>query len=154
MTDVRNLTDDELKTFNKLLNQLNQHKRRNKLRDRYGDSKKTLDQVGFSIPPHMASFQAVLGWPDKSCGVLTRRLRPRLFAVAGESTLLEDVNAHFGSASVQLVERMAIEAAARHGAAFVFTSKGDTSVGEPEVIHHEQVLHRDGRDCRGLLGVS
>lgn len=135
MAEVRDLTDDELKTFNKLLHQLNQHKRRNKLRDRYGDSKKTLDQVGFSIPPHMASFQAVLGWPDKSCGVLTRRLRPRLFAVAGESSLLEDVNTHFGSSDVQLVERMAIEAAARHGAAFVFTSKGDTSTGEPEVIH-------------------
>lgn len=135
MADVRDLTDDELKTFNKLLHQLNTHKRRNKLRDRYGDSRKTLDQVGFSIPPHMASFQAVLGWPDKSCGVLTRRLRPRLFGVAGDSSLLEEVNAHFSSSDVQLVERMAIESAARHGAAFVFTSKGDAAIGEPEVVH-------------------
>lgn len=135
MTDFRELSDDELKTFNRLRDQLNRLKRRNSLLLRYADSKKTLDQVGFSIPPHMASFQAVLGWPDKTCGVLTRRLRPRLFATVGESSLLEEVNRHFSSADVQLVERMAIESAARHGVSFVFTSAGDTSVGEPEVIH-------------------
>lgn len=135
MIFLRELTADELRTFNKLHDQLNQVKKRNRLRDRYADSKKTLDQVGFSIPPHMASFQAVLGWPDKSCGVLTRRLRPRLFAKAVESSLLDNVNEHFASADVQLVERMAVESAARHGAAFVFTSAGDQAIGEPAVLH-------------------
>ena len=135
MADFRELSDEESKTFHQLYDQLNRFKRRNLLRDRYGDSKKTLDQVGFSIPPHMASFQAVLGWPDKACGVLARRLRPRLFAAVDESSLLEDVNRHFSSADTQLVERMAIESATRHGAAFVFTSAGNTALGEPEVIH-------------------
>ncbi|MBL3699243.1 phage portal protein [Leucobacter luti] len=135
MTDFRVLSDDETKTFNKLHDQLNRLKRRNRLLVRYADSKKTLDQVGFSIPPHMASFQAVLGWPEKSCGVLTRRLRPRLFASVNDSAVLEDVNRHFSSTDVQLVERMAIGAAARHGVSFVFTSAGDTSIGEPEVVH-------------------
>lgn len=132
---MRELSDDELKTFNKLHDKLNRLKKRNRLRYRYADSKKTLDQVGFSIPPHMASFQAVLGWPEKACGVLTRRLRPRLFATVGGSSLLDDVNRHFASADVQLVERMAIEAAARYGVSFVFTTAGDTSIGEPEVLH-------------------
>ncbi|GAA1323092.1 hypothetical protein ACFSWE_08575 [Leucobacter albus] len=135
MADFRELSDEESKTFHQLYDQLNRFKRRNQLRDRYGDSKKTLDQVGFSIPPHMASFQAVLGWPDKACGVLARRLRPRLFASVDESSLLEEVNRHFSSADTQLVERMAIESATRHGAAFVFTSAGNTALGEPEVIH-------------------
>ncbi|WP_053387008.1 phage portal protein [Leucobacter japonicus] len=132
---MRELTEDERKTFNKLHDQLNRVKRRNVLRDRYADSKKTLDQVGFSIPPHMASFQAVLGWPDKACAVLTRRLRPQLFASTTESELLDEVNEHFKTADVRLVERMALESAARHGASFVFTSAGDTSIGEPEVLH-------------------
>lgn len=131
---MRDLTDDEQKVLNRLLDQLNRNKKRNLLRARYADSKKTLDQVGFSIPPHMAQFQAVLGWPDKACSVLSRRLRPRNFSMAEESELLVEVNQVFSGAQVQWAERMAIDAAVRHGASFVFTSAGDTNIGEPDVV--------------------
>ncbi|MCS4278025.1 hypothetical protein M2390_003245 [Mycetocola sp. BIGb0189] len=129
---VRSLTEDEQKLFNKMLDTIHQKKRRNTLRSRYADSKRTLQQVGISIPPEMQDFQAVLGWPEKTCSVMSRRIRPRGFASRDKSTLLDSVKDELLTADAVLAEKHAIDASARHGAAFVFTSRGD--IGEPEIV--------------------
>lgn len=129
---VRNLTDEELKLFTKMLDTINQKKKRNTLRSRYGDSKRTLQQVGISIPPELRGFEAVLGWPEKACAVMSRRIRPRGFASTVSSDLLDDVTEAMSTPDAALAERNAIQGAVRHGSSFVFTSRG---IGdEPEIV--------------------
>lgn len=107
---------------------------RNELRSRYFDGKKRLDQMGISIPPQMAAFEAVVGWPSKTCTVLARRLKPEGFTLPFESSLLSDISAVFDSNRMAAAERQAILAAVKHSVSFVFVTRGDASVGEPDPL--------------------
>lgn len=107
---------------------------RNELRSRYFDGKKRLDQMGISIPPQMAAFEAVVGWPAKTCAVLSRRLKPEGFTLPVDSSLLGDVSAVLDSNQGAAIERQAILAAVKHSVSFVFVTRGDTSMGEPDPL--------------------
>ncbi|WGW12741.1 hypothetical protein LWF01_02920 [Saxibacter everestensis] len=106
----------------------------NRLRSEYVAGEKLVTKLGFSIPPGMESFQLVVGWPAKACEVLSARLLPRGFSLPSTSTLIDDLDDVFGSNQMEYVERTAIDAAVKHGVSFVFTSRGDTTVGEPEEL--------------------
>lgn len=107
---------------------------RNELRSRYYDGKKRLDQMGISIPPQMDNFEAVVGWPQKTCTVLARRLKPEGFTLPVESSLLADISAVFDSNGMAAAERQAILSAVKHSVSFVFVTRGDESQGEPDPL--------------------
>ncbi|SDK79487.1 hypothetical protein [Arthrobacter sp. ok362] len=131
---VRPLTDAESATFTRMLTAIRRKSGRNQLRTSYFDSKKRLDKIGFSIPPHMRDFAVAIGWANKAVKVPARRIRPDGFTLGRPSKMLADLDEVFGDNYFAAVERMAIEASLRHSVSFVFTTPGDTAAGEPDVI--------------------
>lgn len=130
----RSLTVDEAAVFSRMLTTIRRKANRNRLRTSYADSKKRLDKIGFSIPPHMADFQVAIGWANKAVKVPARRIRPDGFTIGQPTALMDDINEVFEGNYFAAVERMAIESSLRHSASFVFVTPGDTNAGEPEVI--------------------
>lgn len=130
----RSLTPEESKVFQRLLQTVRVKSRRNELRTSYRDSKKRLDKVGFSIPPHMHDFQNVIGWADKAVKTPARRIKPDGFTLPRPSTLLEQIEETMASQYIANVERMAVEASLLHSVSFVFTSVGDATLGEPKAV--------------------
>lgn len=131
---ARPLTDVESKAFQRMLTFIRRKSDRNHLRTSYFDSKKRLDKIGFSIPPHMQEFAVTIGWASKAVKVPARRIRPDGFTLGRPSNLLTELEEVFGDNYFAAVERMAIEASLQHSASFVFVTPGDTAKGEPEVI--------------------
>lgn len=70
---IPGLTEDELDTVNRLLEQLRQKAPRNLLRASYYDGKNALRQVGSVIPPQYYRLGLVLGWSAKAVDALNRR---------------------------------------------------------------------------------
>lgn len=130
----RELTSREAELLSSMYATIIAKRNRNELRSRYFDGKKRLDQMGISIPPQMAQFEAVVGWPAKTCTVLARRLKPEGFTMPFESSLLGDVTTIFESNGMAAAERQAILSAVKHSASFVFVTRGDTSLGEPDPL--------------------
>lgn len=131
---MRELRKDELEAVQKLYARIVGHQRRNQLRTEYAEYEHGIERLGFSIPPQMRDFTMVLGWIRKACEVEGSRLIREGFTMPVRSSLLDDLDDVFGEARMRQVERMAIDASIRHGVSFVFTSRGDTSKGEPEIL--------------------
>lgn len=104
---------------------------RNGLRSEYVEGERLLTRMGFSIPPGMQSLQLAVGWPRKAVEVKASRLVPDGFSARVESSLMDDLDDVFFSNQGEVVERLAIDASVKHGVSFVFTTRGDVSVGEP-----------------------
>jgi hypothetical protein len=79
----------------------------------------------------MEGFAAVLGWPQKTCDVLSRQLIPNGFTGIS-SDAVSTLNEVFESNRVRLIEQNLIRAAVKHGVSFAFVSRGD--VGEPDPL--------------------
>ena len=131
---ARPLTEYEAASFQRMLRLIRKKRDRNQLRTSYHDSKRRLDKVGFSIPPHMLDFAVVLGWPSKAVKVPARRVRPDGFTLPRKSQMMTDLEEIFGENYFAAVERMAIEASLQHSVSFVFATPGDVAAGEPDVI--------------------
>lgn len=131
---MRELNEFELATLSRLHANVVSYQNRNRLRSAYAEGEHRIERLGFSIPPQMAHFGVVIGWPQKSCEVLSSRLVPEGFSMATRSGLLDQLEDVFASNYMMFLERQAIDASIRHGVSFLFTTRGDTSVGEPEVL--------------------
>lgn len=131
---ARPLSDFEQLVFSRMLTVIRRKANRNRLRTSYADSKKRLDKIGFSIPPHMQDFQVAIGWANKAVKVPARRIRPDGFTLGRESKMLADLEEVFGDNHFAAVERMAIESSLQHSVSFVFTTPGAEDDGEPAVI--------------------
>lgn len=131
---MRLLNELELSTLNRLHSRVVGYQRRNLLRSAYAEGEHRIERLGFSIPPQMQHFTTVIGWPQKSCDVLSARLVPEGFSMPERTDLLDDLEDVFASNYMQFLERQAIDASIRHGVSFAFTTRGDTSKGEPEVL--------------------
>ena len=129
------LTDEETEILSRLQKQITQYEARNKLRRNYFEGEDLLVNLGFSIPDGMESFQSVVGWPRKAVSVFAARLQPAGYTSGrAEDGLVEELEDILAGSMFEMLERLAIEAACRYGVSFVFTTRGDTSIGEPEVI--------------------
>lgn len=126
-----NLREDDRKVVAQLIQKIADRQMRNKLRSDYVEGERWLERVGFSIPPGMSSLQLAVGWPRKTCEVRASRLIPDGFSARVESSLMDDLDDVFHSNQGEVVERLAIESSVKHGVSFVFTTRGDESVGEP-----------------------
>lgn len=67
------VADDEHRTLNALLDQLNGKRRRNELRKAYYDMRHAVKLVGSVIPPNYWQLGIVLGWSGKAVDTLARR---------------------------------------------------------------------------------
>lgn len=159
---VRELDPAESKDFMRMLSTIRVKAKRNSLRTEYVESKKKLDKVGFSIPPHMVDFQTPIGWAHKAIKVPASRVRPDGFTLPRESGLLGELAEIFEDNYLAAVERMAIESSLEHSVSFVFATPGDTDLGEPSVVvaartaleATAEVDHRTNRVLRALEIVS
>jgi len=131
---VRELNRDELDVLNGLYQKILAHQFRNRVRSEYAEFERGIERLGFSIPPQMQDFVMVLGWPRKACDVLGSRLVPEGFTMPVRSSLMDDIEDEFSDPRLRLVEHVAKNSAIRHGVSFVFTTRGDVSLGEPEVL--------------------
>lgn len=135
VTRRRDLTEAEEQAFSRMLRVIRTKMSRNRLRTQYHDSKKTLDKIGFSIPPHMRDFQTVIGWAEKTVSVPARRIKPEGFALAGRTSgLLTEAASVVEAVHAYNTEKMAIRSSLQHSVSFVFTTPGDEDLGEPEVV--------------------
>lgn len=155
----RLLDESELKILARLRTQIRAQKRRNTLRDQYDDGEHVLDKMPVSIPDSMKDLRIPIGWPDKACTARASRLRPAGYQTRTKTTLLDDVDAIFTANQWQQIERQAIRSAIRHGCSFVFTSRGETALGEPEELMtvadaHNATAILDGRTRRAVAALE
>lgn len=107
---------------------------RHALRKHYYDGEQIFKNMGIAIPPVLANFGVVLGWPAKGVDALAHRIKMEDFVLPeGE---IED----FGIDIIATDNRLDIEApqavtsALIHATAFISTTLGDLEAGEPEVL--------------------
>jgi hypothetical protein len=71
------LNGDERDLLSALENKLNKHGLNNRLMQAYYEGHRRLTKLGFSVPPKMADFQTILGWPSIVVDVIEERLKWR-----------------------------------------------------------------------------
>lgn len=127
------LTVKEKQVFGQLLGQVQAHSRKNLLRSEYHDSRKTLDRIGFSVPPSMRDFEISIGWAEKAVTVPAARIRPDGFTSVVTSSLVDEVNGVMQSDAVIAKERFATRSALEHGCSFVFVTPAPVLGDDPVV---------------------
>lgn len=131
---MRDLTEQELTVLGRLYKRVLDYQDRNEVRTNFAEAEARLEKLSVSIPPEIKGLQVPLGWPQKACDKLAERLTREGFTVREESELSQALDDVFSSDRVRLIEAQALDASLRHGPAFVFTSRGNTAAGEPEVL--------------------
>lgn len=126
-------TEDESAVYHRLRSMITAQQPRNKKRTLYADAEYALQSYGLTLPDGKAVEQTPMFWPQKSIEVFSSRLRPAGFTL-NDATLQRDLDRVMADSGVRLKEQLAIKSALRHGPSFVFTSAGDPSAGEPEVL--------------------
>ena len=131
---ARFATDGESELFGRMRRTIALQRRRNLLRSHYAEAEHYVENLGLRLPSGRTIEQTPLHWPSKAVEVFSSRLAPAFFSMREGVGLLNDLEAVWVDSSVEFSEQLAIRAALRHGPSFVFSSLGDTSAGEPEVI--------------------
>jgi hypothetical protein len=131
---VDGLSEDEQATLSALVSQLEVKRPRSSIRDAYYDGRKRLDKYGISIPPQMQDLETVIGWPAKTCDVLSSRLHLGGFVVPGESSADTGIEDIFAANGMSVEMPQAHVSTFIHGVSFVAVTGGDTASGEPDVL--------------------
>ncbi len=139
---ARALTIDERDMLAELRSQILLHRGQNLKLDRYANAKAKALALGIR-----GDVLVPLDWPRKTIEVFANKLIPEPPTFPLESEVADVVAYAWAASNVAWVERQAIKSALRHGPAFVFTSLGDLSIGEPEVI----VSVADARNATALV---
>lgn len=142
---VSDLDDDDNRTLNRLLDELNRKSRRNKLRARYYDGKRAARAVTPVVPPIYQKLALVLGWSAKSVDILARRCNPEEIVwnegdlgSLGLDTVIEG-NSWQSEINAALISSLI------HSCSFLINTEGDTEAGEPKsLIHVKSALDATG----------
>jgi hypothetical protein len=128
------VSDDDERTVNRLLAQLDARQPRNRLRASYYDGKRAIRQVGTIIPPMYYKLGIVLGWSAKAVDILGRRTNLDGFVWTDGS--LDDLGLpevweenFFGAKASSAMQSSLI-----HGVSFLVNTTGDD--GEPSALIH------------------
>jgi hypothetical protein len=139
------VSDDEDRTLNQLLKQLDDTQPRNVLRASYYDGRRAVKQVGTVIPPQYYKLAIVLGWSAKAVDLLARRCNwDRMVWPDGDlgSLGMADLT-EWNSLKTEI--NAALIASLQHGPAFLVNTRGDESIGEPlSLIHVKDALNATG----------
>lgn len=128
------LTEDEQRTVNRLIAQLNTKRKRNDIREAYFDGKRRLESYGISVPPDMQNLETVVQWPEKTVSVLESRLFLDGFVRPNATEADETLAGIFAENKMHLEIPQAHTATFLHGCSFVAVTRGDESVGEPKTL--------------------
>ena len=140
---VPGLSDDEQRTLNHLVKQLDDKTPGNLLRQRLYDNKETARRIGDTIPGHYYNMGIVLGWTGKAVDSLGRRCNLERFVwpdgdldslgagqVWDENNLRSEINSAKVSSLI-------------HGPSFLVNTVGEA--GEPSsLIHVRDALNATG----------
>lgn len=131
---IPGLTDDEDRTLNRLLEQLEAKAERNRLRSAYYDGRRAVRAVGTIIPPQYNRLALVLGWPAKAVDILARRCRFESFTWAdGDLSSLgieELMDSNFLASEIAQARTDSLI----HGVSYLVTTRGGE--GEPRALVH------------------
>jgi hypothetical protein len=128
------------------VNTLENKRRRNKLRQRYYDSKQVIQQLGIAIPPQMSALETVIGWPAKAVDILDRRVNFEGLVLAGAQQGPAGLDEVFADNAIEVESSQAHTAAFKYACAFLPVTRGDVRSGEPEVL----ITPRSALDMTGL----
>jgi hypothetical protein len=137
------LSDDEDRTLNLLLEQLETKARRNLIRSAYYDSRRMVRQVGTTIPAQYQTLALVLGWPAKAVDALARRSRVESFVWPGGD--LDSLGLRELSDGNFLLSELAQARtdSLLHGVSFLITTRGEGD--EPAaLVHAKDALNATG----------
>jgi len=152
LTDALNvpaLTDDESRTLNFLIEQLDAKASRNALRSAYYDGKRAVKQIGSVIPPQYGKLGIALGWSAKGVDGLARRcnLEKMIWSDGDLESLgmseLEESNFLFAEFAQGRTDSLI------HGVSYLITTRGDEAAGEPAALVHA----KDGLNATGEWNV-
>jgi hypothetical protein len=145
---IADLTDDEQDSLNELVIQWRQKRPRNNLRSAFYDmthSERSL--MSSQIPAVIRRRKFVLGWSATAVDKLNRRCNLNgIYDAAGHDL------AALGLDDLSRANRLTSEisrsglSSLKHSVAFLVTTQGDTSIGEPEVLIN-------GRDAATATGI-
>ncbi|WP_447948221.1 phage portal protein [Microbacterium maritypicum] len=140
---VGDLSDEENRTVNRLVEQLADKRKHNKKRSDLYDGKHAIRQVGSVIPPQYYKLGLALGWTAKGVDGLARRcnLDAMVWADGDIESLgmreLADSNFLFSEIAQAEVDSLI------HGVSYLITTKGEG--GEPKaLIHAKDALNATG----------
>lgn len=108
--------------------------RRNLLRSQYYDQKNLLKDLDISIPPHLVDIDLVLGWPAKAVDVLARRCKLEQFTFPSADADPLGVREMWVDNDMDVELPQTLSSSFVHSCAFMSVTRGDTSVGEPDVL--------------------
>lgn len=131
---ARLASENESEIFGRLRRMIAVHQRRNLLRSQYAEAERVIDSLDLRLPEGRSIEQTPLHWPNKAIEVFSSRLHPAFYSMREGSSLLDDLEQVWEDSTAGFAEQLAIRSALRHGPAFVFCSRGDTSLGEPEIV--------------------
>lgn len=136
--------DDEQRTLNHLLEQLDKKAGRNRLRSLYYDMKHLSRLVGSVIPPQYMRLGLVLGWSGKAVDVLARRCKlDRFVWTDGDLDSLGYREIFEGNNLGSEVSQGAISSLI-HATSFVVNTLGDESTEPAALIHFKDALNATG----------
>jgi hypothetical protein len=142
---VPDLSDDENRTLNFLVEQLAKKSKRNGIRSVYYDSRRAVKKVSAIIPPQYANLALTLGWAAKGVDGLARRCNLEEFVWADGDLAalgiqeLEDSN--FLTSEIAQARTDALI----HGVAYLINTQGDVDDDEPKsLIHAKDALNATG----------
>lgn len=127
------LTDDERAVAAELFAQLAAKRPKNQLLSVYYDGHRALRDLGIAIPPQLRGTRAALGWPAKAVKALARKHVFEGFSLDGAGNAF-DLDELLTKNSFELGLVQAITSAYKHACAFLTTTIGDESAGEPAVL--------------------
>jgi len=143
--NVTGLTDDENRTVNSLIEQLDAKAPRNRLRSSYYDGRRAIKAVGNVIPPQYMNIGLALGWAAKGVDGLANRcnLDQMVWPEGDLASLgmgeLADSNFLFAELSAGRTDSLI------HGVSYLITTRGDESAGEPaSLVHAKDALSATG----------
>lgn len=156
------LTDDESRTLNMLLAQLDAKQYRNMLRSSYYDGRRAIMQVGTIIPPVYYQLGIVLGWSAKAVDILCRRCNLDGFVWPdGDLESLGFQEVWEGNHLQTEISASAFTSSLLHGTSFLINTLGDPAQNEiPGLIHVKDALSATGewnyrtRRLNSLLSIT
>ncbi len=148
MTTVRvpPLTHDEQDLLDRLLAQLADKQRRNRIRSAYYDGRNAVRDLGISTPPSMRRVATVLGWPAKAVDVLARRCNLDGFVIPGGNADDLGIPELWAANNLDVEAPQAGVSSLIHACAFLVATLGDQEAGEPAVV----ITARDAMSGTGL----
>lgn len=137
------VSDDENRTLNLLLEQLDDKEPRNLLRSSFYDGKRKARQVSAVVPPIYRRLAFVLGWSAKAVDALARRCTLEGFTWADGDLDSLGLPAVYDDNFLRAEINGAVVSSLTHGVVFLVNTQGDED--EPESLIHV----RDARHATG-----